>query len=394
MPTNASSLDIGHFHRFKRRQMVCGDTFLFRRIREEKRSIAVLSDGLGSGVKANVLSTLTATMALNYTAGFHNIKKSAETIMRTLLVCSERRISYATFTIVDIDAAGEALIINYDNPSPLIIREGRSMDIEPAFIEGKVRSRGYRLSFMRLNLLFGDRIVLFSDGVSQAGMGTRAYPLGWGADMAAEFVCEVLANAPDCPARRLAGTIVERALEIDSSIAHDDITCGVIHYRRPRELLIVTGPPVDRGNDCTLANRIREFNGSKVICGGTTAKIIARELDRKISCLLDNIDSPLPPKSHIDGIDLVTEGIITLHTVERLLQSGKPLEEMEDSAAKELVEKMIECDTIHFLTGTKINEVWEDPDLPTDIGLRRTIVSRIAKVLENVYQKETTVSFI
>ena len=103
-------------------ERICGDVFLYRYIKEEDRVIAVLSDGMGHGVKANILATLTATMALNFTREHKEVDRIAEIIMNTLPVCSERKISYSTFTIVDIESSGRANILEYDNPSTIILR--------------------------------------------------------------------------------------------------------------------------------------------------------------------------------------------------------------------------------------------------------------------------------
>lgn len=393
-PDHRYSVDVASSQVTKHRKRVCGDTFLFRRIKEEGRLIAVLSDGLGSGIKANVLSTLTATMALNYTAGFHDLRKSAETIMETLPVCSERGISYATFAIVDIDAAGEVRIINYDNPPPIVIRNGVQMDVETLVIEGTAVARKYRVTLGSFKLTFGDRIILFSDGVSQAGMGSRPYPLGWGNADVGDFVETLLKIDGKIPARTLAKEIVGRALEIDLYTAHDDTSCAVVHYRRSRELLIVTGPPVKRENDVRMARTVATFPGKKIVCGGTTAKIIGRELGREITFRMDDLLSNLPPVSHMEGIDLVTEGIITLHAVEELLKSGLDFEAMQPSPARDIVRLMVESDCIHMLIGTRINEAWQDPELPDDLGLRRTTVSAIMRLLETVHQKETKLTFV
>jgi len=387
-------LDIGSFQKHKRRQIVCGDTFVFRRIREENRSIAVLSDGLGSGVKANVLSTLTATMALNYTSGFRDLKKTAETIMRTLPECSVRKISYATFCIVDVDNRGEARIINYDSPSPVLIRNGAPLAIETATIQGAVDTRSYTLSFSRVQLLFGDRIVVFSDGVSQAGIGSKAYPLGWEVEEAGRFAGQTIMADPECSARSLSRAVVNRALEIDAGSAFDDITCGVIHYRKPRELLIVSGPPVAQEKDRELSGIIDRFEGRTIICGGTTAKIVGRELGRSISFDFKDLHPLLPPRSHMDGIDLVTEGIITLHAVAELLEAGKDPLDLPPSPARDVLERILESDVIRFLVGTRINEAWQDPTLPPDIGLRRTIIRQITRLLEEKYHKETRLQFV
>ena len=187
---------------------------------------------------------------------------------------------------------------------------------------------------------------------------------------------------------------MNRALDIDSGNALDDITCGIIHYRQPRELLIVSGPPVVTENDAEMAAIAHKFNGVKIICGGTTAKLIGRELKQLIVLDYKSRHCALPPRSSMKGFALVTEGIITLHEVARFLQSSLNPVDAPSSPAREIVELFLDCDVIRFLIGTRINEAWQDPTLPSDLGLRRTIVSQIARLLEEKFHKETRVQFL
>jgi hypothetical protein len=382
-------LEFGSYQKRKDRQAVCGDTLLSRKINDENRFIAVLSDGLGSGTKASVLSTLTATMALNYVAGFRDVKKTAETIMRTLPVCKERGISYATFIVLDIDANGVARVINYDSPVVIVVRDDTFYTPETSIITGSVPgNRPYTLTYSQFPLQAGDRIVLYSDGVSQAGTGSKRYPLGWGDDVRS-YIAGYLSTDRSCSARDLARVLVQQAIQLSDGLARDDTSCAVIYYRQPRQLLIATGPPVIPGEDRNLAMTINSFVGTKIICGGTTAKIVARELDRAIRSSLDISHSDIPPQSEMQGIDLVTEGIITLHAVEKLLGEGKDPDEVAASPAKRVYEKMLASDSVHFVMGSRINEAYQDPLLPADIGLRRTIVRQIIAHLENKFHKET-----
>jgi hypothetical protein len=390
----AFALDIKAFQRHKRKQRICGDTFVFRRLREEKRSIAVLSDGLGSGIKANVLSALTATMALRFTAGFRDLQKTAEIIMETLPVCSVRKISYATFCIIDIDALGDVRLINYDSPAPILIRNGVPVAIESSSISGRNAEREYQLSYSKFPLSFNDRIVFFTDGVTQAGIGSTMYPMGWGVSEPARFAAGIVTATADCPARTLARRIVQEAYSIDAGSAGDDMTCAVIHYRKPRELLIASGPPVLPQNDVAYVKAVDSFAGRKIICGGTTSKIVARELGRSITINLSDLNPVLPPQSSIDGIDLVTEGIITLHALAKLLESPKDLDDIKPSPAKSILERMLESDIVHFLIGTRINAAWQDPSIPAEMGLRRTIISQIVTSLERRHQKETKLRYL
>ncbi|PIE32684.1 stage II sporulation protein E [candidate division KSB3 bacterium] len=397
-PTDSSEhyvIEVDHFQQFKRHQQVGGDTFFSTRIREENRTISILSDGLGSGIKASVLSTLTAVMAARFTAGYRDVKKTAEIIMRTLPVCSVRNISYATFTIVDIDESGIARIIEYDNPPAVILRDGKIVDVQPTLIEGQVlEERSYQLNYYQFPIQHGDRIICFSDGVTQSGVGFDRFPLGWGWKNAANLLCRAVRSDAQISARKLARQLVEQAIEHDAGAAMDDVTCGVVYYREPRELLIVSGPPVDRANDSKLAQLFKQHRGRKIVCGGTTSKLLDRELGTETTLALDHLLPDVPPESTMEGADLVTEGIITLQHVADLLKDADNSDEAQLSPARKIVDMMFDSDVIHFVVGTRINEAYQDPHLPEEIALRRSIVREIVHHLETIYLKETSIQFI
>ncbi|HON18662.1 MAG TPA: SpoIIE family protein phosphatase, partial [Salinivirgaceae bacterium] len=127
-------------------ERICGDVFISKRIKEEGRVIAVLSDGMGHGVKANMLAILTATLAANFTREHKDFKTIAEIIMNTLPICSVRKISYSTFTIIDVNIhTGEVSILEYDNPECLILRGKEILTPEWEYIELENNNRGKEL---------------------------------------------------------------------------------------------------------------------------------------------------------------------------------------------------------------------------------------------------------
>ncbi len=136
----------------------------------------------------------------------------------------------------------------------------------------------------------------------------------------------------------------------------------------------------------------KTFNGKKIICGGTTAKIIARELDLKITAKRRRYDADGPPESEIEGVDLATEGIITLAAVAKILENGAGTRGSGDPAVK-ITELFLDCDRIHFVVGTKINDANYDPEIPVELEIRRTVVRRIAELLEKKHLKEVHLRF-
>lgn len=379
----------------KKGQIVYGDTFSSRKQKDENRVISVLSDGLGSGVKANVLSTLTATMAMNYTSNHFDIQKTADIIMKTLPVCKTRKISYATFSIVDVKKDSQVEIVEYDNPPFMLIRNQKIVPLPHQSIKLKRSEfKENELQFTSFKPEFGDRIMIFSDGVTQSGMGKPNMPLGWGYDSLKQYISNIMHENPNISARELSQQVVQKAHANDNYQAKDDISCGVIYIRQPRKLLVMTGPPFAKEKDKELAKMASNFEGQKIVCGGTTANIISRELDRSIKVNLNQIDRKIPPTSQMDGIDLVTEGTITLGHVAELLEQNKNPDYMKTNGAVQMVKHLLNSDEIHFLVGTKINEAHQDPNLPVELDIRRNIIRRIKSVLEETHLKETKLKFI
>jgi len=224
-------------------ERICGDVFYSKRLQDEERTIIVLSDGMGHGVKANVLATLTSTMAFNFTREHKEVNTIAEIIMNTLPVCSERKMSYSTFSIVDIEHNGDTRILEYDNPECFIMRGTEPLIPEwQCIILNSEQNAGKELRYCSFTPQKEDRIILWTDGVSQSGMGTPDYPFGW-SDGAREFVEKMVKNEPDISARKLSAKVVNMAYVNDGYHPKDDTTCATIYFRHPRKLLICTGPP-------------------------------------------------------------------------------------------------------------------------------------------------------
>ncbi len=376
-------------------ERICGDTFLSRRIREENRIVAVLSDGMGHGVKANMLSTLTATMAINFTEEHKEVNRIAEIIMNTLPVCSERQMSYSTFTIVDIEIDGETRILEYDNPPTFIMRGNKPFN--PGWnciILDSDKNEGKELRSCTFKPEKEDRIIVSSDGITQSGLGTPKYLFGWGAENLEAYAQELITHNQVISAAQLASKVVNMAHINDVYHAKDDISCAVIYFRDPRKLLICTGPPFEEVNDVLLGDAVRSFEGKKIICGATTSDVIARELGKTIEDSFEFDDPDLPPISFMEGIDLITEGILTLGKVNEILKNYSGNYKPGKGPADQIVRLLLESDEIHVIIGTRINIAHQDPSLPVELEIRRTVVKRIARLLEEKFLKEIKLQFI
>jgi len=388
-------IEINCQQKFQEGERICGDVFLSQKISEEGRTIMVLSDGMGHGVKANMLATLTATMALNFTKEHKDVEKIAEIIMNTLPVCSDRNMSYATFSVVDIQEDGLTRILEYDNPHALIFRGKQLLEPEwNCILMTTDKNAGKEILTCSFVARKEDRIVICSDGVVQSGLGFTAYPFGWGRDKLADHIHDLISRDPDISARKLSSRIINTSFQNDSYHAQDDTSCATIYFRDPRKLMICSGPPYDLEKDKELAQMVREFPGRKILCGATTADIISREWDKKIVDSFEFTDPDLPPVAFMDGVDLITEGILTLGKVSVLLDSYNENLRVGKGPADEIIKMILQSDEVYFIIGTRINIAHQDPSLPVELEIRRTVVKRIARTLEKKFLLEVKVSYI
>ena len=396
-PSRRLFVDVGSHHRRKLTEHACGDVFVSRRLSEEGRLIAVLSDGLGSGVKANILAEMTATMALRFTAVEQDILRSAEVIMDSLPICQVRQISYATFTIIDCHAEGKGRIVEEGNPEFIHLRNATGFAEEVPEPEKQVlpstKWPDRKLLVSSLQFVSGDRLILCSDGVTQAGLGSDACPRGWRRSGLLEFVRQRVQDSPELPSRQFAKEIVEEAIRHEpGNVAKDDTSAVVFHFRNPRRLLLWSGPPYEKGKDREYALKFAQFPGRKVLSGGTTANIASRELGRDLVMRLGNVHASVPSSSEMEGVDLVTEGVLTLaKTIEYLEENEMP--SIQDSASA-LAEILLDSDEIEFMIGSRINEAHFDPTLPIHPGIRRNLIDRLVKLLRQKYLRDVTVLYI
>lgn len=389
-------VEVGSYQTFHDGERICGDVFISKRIPEENRVLAVLSDGMGSGVKANVLATLTATIALNLSQEHKKAKTIAEIIMKALPVCSERNISYATYTIVDVSIdTNEVSILEYDNPQTIIMRGNRVF--EPNWDQIEVDSRSDKrlldLKVATFEPQLEDRVIFCSDGITQSGLGTGLVG-GWGRNNLREELKHLITDNTNISAKELSEKIVKKASSNDLHVPKDDLSCVVVYFREPRRTMICTGPPIQPEKDTQFAEKLRGFAGKKIVSGATTTEIISRELRRTV---VDEpiVDHTLPPTSKMDGIDLITEGVLTLSKVVYLLANViKPGYLFGKGPADRLCELLLESDEIHILVGTKINEHNIDLTQPVEFEIRKNLIQRLAKILMDKYMKVVYMEFM
>jgi len=384
-------IEIECCQRTKDGESVCGDDFRSIRINEEDRYISVLSDGLGSGIKASLLANMTTAMILRFVSQNMEIISSAEIIMDTLPVCEVRKISYATFTVVDILAHGLTRVVEMDNPPYIHLRNNKDLDWKRKILNSEAWP-DRKLALSEFKTLPEDRIIFFSDGVTQAGIGHSITKLGWRRSGCLEFIQKLITRDNNISARELSRSIVAQAATKNPGFsAIDDISCAVIYFRKPRRMRLLTGPPYNKSHDSSFAKSVLDFDGHKLVCGGTTAQIVARELNRDLKTELRSRDG-MPPIAEIKGLDLVTEGILTLTEAARYLEDDHPPAPPAYAVGK-IIEMFQSCDIIEFLVGTRVNEAHQDPTLPVDLEIRRNIIKRLKSLLEEKYRKKVTIQY-
>jgi len=356
----------------KKGEDICGDAVKVSQTPDS--TIIVMSDGLGSGVKANVLATLTVERASGLFEGDLSLRETIETLVATLPVCKWRDIAYSTFTIVRIYDTGQVTVAEYDSPTLLYLKSG----IRPRPIHGAEQTicdKTIRESYFRMTP--GDVIMLYTDGIVYAGVG-EGLAMGWQEDGVCSYVAE---TAPSMAgdSSRLASSVVDRALQHWAYRPGDDGTVTCARYRKAQLATLLTGPPGERGDVAKMMRDFTTSKGAKIVCGGTSSHIVADFLKQDLDMDERYIDSDLPPVAKIKGVDLVTEGILTLSRATEYLSRGRPAGKTDAACA--LLDQLMSADGIKFMVGTARNPAHQNTGLPDSIFLRRTVVENLAAQL-------------
>ena len=379
------SIDVAWRSLNKYQEELCGDKVEI--LKTGDSDIVILADGMGSGVKANILATLTSKILGTMLREGAAIESCVETIARTLPVCKVRKVAYATFSILQIFHSGQAYLAEFDNPSCVFIRDGKILDYPY-----KVREiEGKKIHEYRFQVKKNDCFVLMSDGVIYAGAGSILNMQGWTWEAMAEYTLKCTKKT--LSASRLAVLLSQACDELYEERPGDDTTIAVARVIERRIVNIFTGPPKDKADDDRLMHEFMHCEGKKVVSGGTSSNIAARFLGKEIVTRADSADPDVPPVAEIEGIDLVTEGVLTLGKCLKLLKkyaNGEFDEEFfdeldADNGASRLAKLLIEeCTELNLFVGTSVNKAHKNSELSFDLSMRMNLVEQLIRIMKQM----------
>ena len=361
---------------------LCGDHVDV--IEEDGSTVIVLADGLGSGVKASILSTLTSKIISTMMAAGLPLEECVSTIASTLPVCSLRGVAYSTFTIIHILDNEVAELIQYDNPQVIMIRDLSVYDYpkEEMLIGGK------KIYKSTVKLQEDDVFIAMSDGCPHAGMGGR-YNFGWKREDIAEYMLAL--SAGGYTAKNLSTMLVDECNDLYGNKPGDDTTACVVKIRKREPMNILFGPPSNRDDATRMMSLFFSKEGKHIVCGGTTSSIAAKYLGKPVRASLNFERSDIPPIAYIEGVDLVTEGVITMNRVIEYAKDylGENLLHEQWNFKKDgasLIARMLfeEATDIDFYVGRAVNPAHQNPDLPINFNIKMNLVEELSACLKKM----------
>lgn len=379
---NSLCADIGYRSVNHFGEELCGDHVDV--IEESNATVIVLADGLGSGVKANILSTLTSKIISTMVSAGLSIEDCVETMAATLPVCSARGVAYSTFTLIRIIENERAELIQYDNPHVILLRNGESYDYRKL----EMNVNGKKIYKSTIHLQEDDVFVAMSDGCPHAGVG-KAYDFGWKREDIIRFMEPV--SLAGYTAKTLSTILMEEVCKLYESKPGDDATVCTIRIckRKPMNLLI--GPASNRDDDDRMMSLFFSKEGKHIVCGGTTSMIAARYLNEKINPSLEYIDKEVPPTAQINGVDLVTEGVLTINKAlsyarDYLADNGAYQSwGFKKDGASLICRYLFEDATdINFFVGRAVNPAHQNPDLPITFNIKMNLVNELSAALKKM----------
>ncbi len=357
-------------------EILCGDSLSVAGMGGGK--LMVLSDGLGSGVKANILATLTTKIAMRLMERGLPLEEVVATLTDTLPECKVRKIAYSTFTLLKVLDDGRAYLAEFDNPPTFFLKRGYISQLR--YKDRVIGTRKIREAHVHLEA--GDWLVTVSDGEIHAGIG-GLLNLGWDWEKIAKFLETQVYE--DISAQKVAQILVDQAAQLYEGKPGDDTTVGVLKIRPKRSSTFMIGPPVRREDDDVVVQHFLQTPGRKIVSGGTTAGILGKMLGKDVVVDLSTMTNKIPPTGKLEGIDLVTEGVHTVNHALEILEQINDIEQLigKRDGASRLAWEFLYADSINILLGQAINPAHLNPNLPQEMGFKSRSVQAIANLLRD-----------
>ncbi len=380
---NELCADIGYKSINHYGEQLCGDHVDVVE-QEDNSTVIVLADGLGSGVKASILSTLTSKIISSMMAAGLRLEDCVDTIAATLPVCSVRGVAYSTFTIIHLINNELAELIQYDNPHVILLRDSVNYD----YPKTEMTISGKKIYKSVIKLHEDDLFIAMSDGCPHAGIGV-AYNFGWKREDIISFM-ESIAPA-GYTAKTLSTILVDECFKLYGGQPGDDATACVVRIRKRVPMNLLFGPPSSRDDNDRMMSLFFSKEGKHIICGGTTSSIAARYLGKPLVPSLSYDQSDVPPIAYLEGVDLVTEGVITINKVltyaKDYLDQNDLYEQWSikrDGAS--LICRLLfeEATDINFYVGRAINPAHQNPDLPINFNIKMNLVKELSECLKKM----------
>ncbi|MGO9119073.1 MAG: SpoIIE family protein phosphatase [Desulfomonilaceae bacterium] len=355
-------------------EILCGDSISVAPLDDGK--LMVLSDGLGSGVKANILATLTTKIALRLMERGLPLEEVVSTLTDTLPECKIRKIAYSTFTLLKVLDDGRVYLAEFDNPPTFFMKRGYSSQLK--YRDRVIGTRKIREAHVHAEA--GDWLVTVSDGEIHAGIG-GLLNLGWDWEKIAKFLETQIHE--DISAQKVAQILTNQADDLYQGKPGDDTTVGVLKIRPKRFGWFMIGPPVKREDDGAVVKNWLARPGRKIVSGGTTAGIVGKMMGKDVVVDLSTMTEKIPPTGKLDGIDLVTEGVHTVNNALEILQKVQDIAELtgKRDGASRLAWEFLYSDSINIFLGQAINPAHLNPNLPQEMGFKSRSVQTIASLL-------------
>ena len=366
----------------KHQETLCGDHVEI--LKDQSNQVLVLADGLGSGVKASILSTLTSKIISTMISKGMSLSECVETIANTLPICKTREIAYSTFTVLRFVESREVEIIQFDNPHVILIRKGKYHE----FHKTEMDISNKKIFYSHIQIMEDDLFIAMSDGCVHAGVG-ESLNFGWQRQDIVEYMKAFYQAG--LTSKTLVKILLDQCLSLYDNKPGDDTTAAIISVKRRQPINILIGPPKNRSNLGRMLSLFFSKAGKHIVCGGTTSELVAKYLNKGIYPSLDYIDPDIPPMAKIEGVDLVTEGVITINKV---LENAKDY--LNDNLnykiwgykkdAASLISSLLfeQATDIHFYVGQAVNPAHQNPSLPISFNIKMQLVKELTNALKDM----------